>query len=279
MAYPRTTRSSPSFIYHLPTLPKIPYLSVMTKPAFLLLILLLSLSPLLQGQDEDVTLSDSFELFHNVYPTAKGFTLSITALDTSKTLKDLNRYFEEDWAQSYGEVVITTIQNGIAQRHRNTDDKLTLEQVEAIRKSDNGSTIAADLTYLPVGETDQQFRKNNFTFRIDPEDAQYVGGKEAMYAYLHKAITKIPEGVFEIYNVTSVNFSVDPTGAIVQAYINDTSLNEEADNILLQAVCDMPRWKPARYADGEVTQQNFVFVVGDKTSCTMNVLSIKNRVP
>ena len=100
-----------------------------------------------------------------------------------------------------------------------------------------------------------------------------------MHAYLHKAITKIPEGVFEIYNVTSVNFSVDPTGAIVKAYINDTSLNEEADNILLQAVCDMPRWKPARYADGEVTQQNFVFVVGDKTSCTMNVLSIKNRVP
>ena len=252
----------------------------MTKlaPLFSLLLFLIY-SPFMQGQDEEVSLPDSFELFHNVYPTAKGFTLSLSALDTCETLKDLNRYFEEDWAESYGEVVITTIKDGKASQYYGTDDQLTPDQITAIKHADNGSTIAVNLTYLPVGETDQKLRNNNFTFRIDPTDAQYVGGEDARNAYLRKAISKIPEEVFEIYQVTAINFSIDTSGAVVQAYINDTSLSEAADNILLQAVCDMPRWKPARYADGEGTQQDFVFVVGDKTSCTMNVLSIKNRVP
>ena len=242
-------------------------------PFYLLLFSTLALS-----QDAEIVLNDNFELFHSVYPTTKGFTLALAQLDTATTLKDLNKHYEEDWVQAYDKVTLTTVYKGQSLINESIDDKLTSRQKEAIRNSDNGSEIKVDLSYLPIDETDKnKFRKNNFSFKLDPRDASFPGGDELLDSYLASHISTIPLEVFNIYQLTAVNFTIDESGSVVSAYVKESSGNKAADKILLDAICNMPRWQPATYTNGEETKQDFVFTVGDKSSCTMNVLNIKNR--
>jgi hypothetical protein len=224
--------------------------------------------------------AQEFDLFHNVYPTAKGFTLTLEELDTVVTLIDLNKHYEEDWVETYQQVTLTATVDGRKQAYSSKDDTLTTAQLAAIRSADNGTPITIALTYFPVGYTEEKTpRANGFSFVISPQTARYKDGKDALLAHLHSTIDEIPREVFSIYQAYAVDFTVDHNGAIIDAAIQQSTDDSTADALLLDAICNMPRWQPATYPDGETTKQNFVFVVGDKTSCTMNVLSIEDWEP
>jgi len=220
-----------------------------------------------------------FDLFHDIQRTAKGFSICLDQLSKAKTLKDLNKHYEEDWVKSYQKVEITTIHNGKEKKLQSPDHNLTAAQKEAIRTTDNGSDIFVFVEYIPVGEFGES-RENNFSFKVDPTEATFPGGVEKMHEFLSNVVEKVSSDAFKIYQVTAINFSIDESGAIVSAHIDEASQDDGgADDYLLEAICNMPRWQPAKFADGELTKQDFVFTVGDISSCTMNILDIVDRTP
>ena len=92
------------------------------------------------------------------------------------------------------------------------------------------------------------------------------------------AIDKIPNGVFEGYDLAIVKFSVDEEGRVVDAHIFWPFKEEKIDALLLETICNMPSWKPAEFANGTTVQQEFVLTVGNHESCAINLLNIGQQL-
>ena len=73
------------------------------------------------------------------------------------------------------------------------------------------------------------------------------------------------------------NFVVNENGQVTDVKLTHPSEDKNADEILINAICNMPKWKPAKDDDGSLTSQNFVLMAGDKESCTLNLLKVKEK--
>ena len=45
---------------------------------------------------------------------------------------------------------------------------------------------------------------------------------------------------------------------------------------MMSGLREMPRWKPAKYANGTKVKQEFAFVVGHMESCVINTINTRN---
>lgn len=92
-------------------------------------------------------------------------------------------------------------------------------------------------------------------------DASFIGGSDRLVAHLKERI--VPHVVPGIgwLKPPVVRFMVDEQGAATQVELVATSGNEALDAQLLRAVSGMPRWNPAKDADGTAVAQAFEFKV------------------
>lgn len=241
------------------------------------LILLLSIALTLPysaiSQDEP-TFELSYEV-HRVYPS-----LSITRekLNDARTLLDLNQHYKPSWVKAYISVEILASHDGKTTKASSEDDILSQMQKEVMGMADAGTDISVSVRYMPNNNLKHNEEKEiNFKFTIEPEnEAAYVGGQQQLEQYIKKnATSKIPDDVFNIYNLTAVKFTIDEEGQVVDAHVFESSKDEQVDELLLEAVANMPNWKPAAYANGMKTKQEFVLTAGDHRSCVINVLNIR----
>jgi hypothetical protein len=226
----------------------------------------------LSAQDE-ITSNFSYQ-FNRVQ---KYVSISPTQLNEANTLSDLNHYYKADWVKEYKSVTLTVISNGQKKTIKNTNHKLTTAQKKLIQSSDLDSEINVVITYLPKNNlSNSRIQEMNFSFRIDPEqNAQFLGGELDNYireTLMNKvSIKDIPQ-----YQVAAIKFIIDGNGHIVDAHVAQASKNVDADKLILKTICEMPNWVSAQYPDGTKTEQEFVFTIGDQSSCTMNMLDIKS---
>jgi hypothetical protein len=125
-----------------------------------------------------------------------------------------------------------------------------------------------------------EIKEINFEFTINPEnDANFPGGQVELKKYLKEnAIDKIQTGKIKQYNVVAVKFTISEEGEIMDVHMFEPSKDEDMDSVLMEAICNMPEWKAAEYANGKKVKQDFVFTVGDHTSCTLNLLNIERKL-
>ena len=74
--------------------------------------------------------------------------------------------------------------------------------------------------------------------------------------------------------MAAVKFTINEKGEIVNPHIFESTKNEKVDKILLETIKKMPKWKPAKHANGLKTKQDFMFTVGNMESCVVNTLGI-----
>ena len=212
-----------------------------------------------------------------VYPTP---TLDRDTLIVAKKVVDIHKYYKSSWVRKVISVEVFSTINGIEKKATSKDDILTEEQKQNMEAADIGSVISVIVNYIP-----ENTLKNNepkvydFSFSVDAEtEAIHPQGKTQLKQYMsEKAISKIDNALFEgNYKLAAVKFGVDDDGQIVDAYVFNSSDDKEVDALLLDAVCNMPSWKPAEYANGQKTRQEFVLAVGSKASCNMNLLNLKD---
>jgi TonB family protein len=97
------------------------------------------------------------------------------------------------------------------------------------------------------------------------KEAAFVSGQQKMEDYLKdNIVTKIPDAVSKQMTNAIVKFTVNEQGMIDNAIISKTSGDVKTDQLLLQAIINMPEWSPAVNSNGEKVRQNFEFVLGGK---------------
>ncbi len=196
----------------------------------------------------------------------------------AQTLLDINRRYPSDWVREYKSVEISTIANGQVVKASSKNDQLSSEQKSIILSADADAEIIATIKYLPENNLkNNDIKEFDFSFWINPDkEASFKGGEEQLYAYLKQTtLDNIPENSFEGYAVTIINFTIDPTGNIIDPVIFQKSENDDIDALLLETICNMPQWSPAEYANGLKVKQEMTFIVGNMENCMLYTINFR----
>jgi len=242
-----------------------------------LILLFLAFSFLSNSQDTS-TIVPSVEV-NRVYPA---FSVSTETLKEAHTLLDINPHYNPSWVRKYISVEISTVNNGRMQKTLGTNDTLSQDQKDNINTADPGTDISINVKYIPENTLkNNEAKEFDFTLKVDPDsEAKFTGGKKQLIQYLREyAIDKIPEGSFTGFDLYAVKFTIDEEGQVIDAHIFWPSNNEKVDDLLLEAICNMPSWMPAKYANGLKVKQEFALTVGNMESCVINLLNIRKNPP
>lgn len=193
---------------------------------------------------------------------------SIITLDTlaeAKTLGDMNRWYRASWVDSYIKVEIASTCGDLFKKAISKNDTLTIEQMNLLNRADEDCKIDVQVKYIPKNTLkDNPPRHMNFSLKMIPvHEAKYPGGIQQMKAYLQeKAIDKISKTTFEQIKLATVRFNINEEGQVLDAQIFKTSEDDTIDELMLTAINNMPKWKPAENAEGTKIMQEFDFSLG-----------------
>jgi len=245
---------------------------------FLFFTFLFTVLQVTVGQD-DQSFDFTYKL-NRVYPA-----VSVTKLQFEEinNVSELNKYYKSSWIKDFVSMTIVTTHDGTQLKSLSPDDVFSQEQKQNVLSADQGSAISVIIEYYP----DNTLKDNDsyvfdFDFSIDPaRDAQFSGGDRSIEQYLQEnAMQQLSSSSFRQYTLRAIQFSVDTNGYVVDAQVFDTEQYgvdkvDEADAIMLDAICNMPQWIPASYTDGQKVKQDFVLRVGDMTSCMSNFFNTR----
>lgn len=196
--------------------------------------------------------------------------LSLGDLKKAKTLSDINEGFPDSWIASYLSVNLWVNNNGEKRQVSGTSHEFNKEQLEILRTCGFGSEVTVEVRYIPENAMNSKGEKKiNFALMVTPEkSAEYVGGFHSMRSYLmQNTLDKIPYAQLYKLHRASVQFTIDENGQSINAILSESSSDEKADKLILEAIKSMPRWKPAATSDGTVVKQDFIFSVGEQIGC------------
>ncbi|MFK8104109.1 MAG: energy transducer TonB [Saprospiraceae bacterium] len=247
-----------------------------TKHTFFLFLLLAL--PVLCFSQKDSTKELNFSV-NRIYPY---ILITKDKLNNASNLSDINPRYEPSWVSSYLSVEMTGTHKGKLIKAFSKNDALSQKQKELLNLVDAGTEISVMVKYIPRNTLKHNDPKEiNFEFTVEPEvEAQFLGGKQALRKYLkEKAINQISSASYIKYDLTAVKFTIGTEGEIINAHLfgleYQDSKNKARNQLLLDAIRNMPCWKPAQYANGVKAQQAFVLLVGNTENCVVNLLNIR----
>jgi len=229
------------------------------------------------GYSQDENQDDSqFELSYDVQLNYPALSISKDSFQKTETLEDLNRSFDSKWINTYYSGNITTIRKGAAHSRALESIVLSKEDKAYILAADLGKPIEIKINYLPENNLRNNEPKDfGFSFSLDPvQNAFFPGGDQDLKKYIKEhTVERIDAEVFSKYKMAVANFTVNEKGQVTQPKISWSTDDPAVDAVLLEAICNMPAWKPAALADGTKVSQDYVLTIGDKESCVTNTLN------
>jgi hypothetical protein len=242
------------------------------KKSFLSTFIILLAIPVLSIAQEQA----AGELYFEVSRVYDYISVTKEKLKEAQTISDLNRHYKSTWVKEFLSVEVSATVNAASVSAWGKSDQLNADQKALMVKADAGTTITVIMKYIP----DNTLKHNDpkmydFSFTVEPEqDASYYGGMPALKQYLKEtAIDKIPSGTFEGYDLVSVKFTINEAGEVQNAKVFWPFKNEKVDELLLEAIQNMPCWKPATYANGLNIEQEFALAVGNMENCSVHLLN------
>lgn len=217
-------------------------------------------------------------LTYGVYRSYPSLFISKEQLLAAQTLSDLNKKYEAAWVKTYVSVEVMTTYKGATQKALSNSIVLSQEQKEMMQMADAGTDIRVNVQYLPDNTlTQNDVHELGFTFAVDPETgAEFPGGQPALEQYLQEKIGHvISTANFNANQLAVAKFTVDETGHVSAPQLFWQSANKNTDQQLLEAITNMPDWKPATYPTGVKVKQEFVLTAGDMASCVVNLIHIR----
>lgn len=203
------------------------------------------------------------------YSVQGKFIHSVTKEKLSKagSLQDIIPYYPSQWISGYGLVEVSSGRGGEEMLAAGTDVMLNAEQKSILKKADFGTEILIKITYTTKNPVTGNIYTGEMKYSatVVPEtQAEYYGGYPEMALYLKEnAIDKISEEASGKFQPAKVEFTVNEEGKIANAQISTTSGDQATDELLLDAVSKMPKWKPAEDSKGRKVKQEFEFTVGN----------------
>ena len=212
---------------------------------------------------------------YSVYAQDLGFEVKgayaravrVEKLDNATNMSELIDGYPVSWITEYVSTGISVVTDEEVHQAMSTDANFTPEQVDLLKSADLGDEVVVEVTYKSKNfiTKDLDVRNMRYTATVIPEhEAEYPGGRESMRAYLkERAISKIPNESFKELQQAIILFTVDEQGRITNGRFTTTSGDSKTDALLLKALMDMPKWKPAENSEGIKVSQDFEFIVGN----------------
>lgn len=247
----------------------------------IILGLLLLSSSIVAQQDGTPQTEALFEINCTVDIVDPPLAISRDQVTTAETVTDLNTFYKPSWVTTYHSVVLQTTYQGKPRTANGVDDTLTDEQKDHLRTMDDDTPIEIHILYMPNNSMKHNEEKElHYTLPVYPDvDATFPGGEEALNAYImDKVLSPMDSSKIKQHQMYNVRFVVDEHGYIIDPVLQHPSKDEKLDSLLLRSVCNMPRWEPARYASGLQKAQTHTLTLGDRYSCTENLINSRATV-
>lgn len=192
-------------------------------------------------------------------------------LEKAKSIEDLIPNYPSSWITDYVSVEVTTISNGETRTAASPNDILSREQKELLQSAKMSADLIIDVKYKSKNGANNKMETNemNVLMTVIPDvQAKYIGGYEVMIQYLKenskKAVSKIK---LEQFQQLTVTFTVNEQGSTENARMIQASGNAEVDQLLMDVLHGMPKWKPAENSKGEQVKQDFELRIGSGFDC------------
>ncbi len=145
------------------------------------------------------------------------------------------------------------------------NDKLTNTQKKIISISDLGTDVIIKVRFKHKGHskyiTNKEIIEGELPVTVVPYiEAEFLDGTVQVEDYLLKKIAKIKDP--KNTQPPVVKFAIDEEGKIINVKMEQTSNSTRIDKILLEAITNMPKWKPAKNSKGVTVKQEFCIQLG-----------------
>lgn len=184
----------------------------------------------------------------------------------ARLLSDIIPSYPAKWIMSYVATEVRVIRDGDTAMAAGVNDALSAEQINILQTTDLGTDIVINIRYKynnPVTDNLEDGSMNYSATVVPETEAEYPGGYQQMTQYLKEnAIDNISEEISGQIQPVVVGFTVNEKGKIADAQLSGTSGDPETDELLLEVINKMPKWKPAEDSKGIKVKQEFELSVG-----------------
>jgi len=190
-------------------------------------------------------------------------------LNEAKLMRDVIPDYPTKWIINCVSAEISATCDGKAMVAMSSSDTLSTEQI--LNTVDPGTYIVINIKYKYKNSVNDNIEidKMHFLATVIPETvAEYPGGYQQMIQYLKEnTINKISETASKQFQQIIVRFTVNEQGEIAGVKMTKTSTDPKIDQLFLDAVNKMQKWKPAENSKGVKVKQEFEFSVGAGGGC------------
>lgn len=243
-------------LFYLPV--KIPVM----KTTFYSLLLALMLSGICTAQSLEVRFN---------HTGGRAEILSREKLENARLASELVSYLRP---RSQADLVIhqvkvTGIVSGVSRTAQTDGDALSEEQQSILRSMDVGTETIIESRYTYKGVD------KHVEYAVTPgpaTEATFPGGTDKLTDYLLGELRdRIPEKTLsdDLGNL-SVAFTIDTEGNVAGAMVCVKSGNDHSDELVLDAIKNMPRWNPAKNDAGTGIAQKFNISIVKKRAVNNN---------
>jgi TonB family protein len=186
-----------------------------------------------------------------------------------KSLDALENYYK---IIEFDFIEISGTCNGTTLTAQSSGKRLTMEQKNIINNVDIGTDINVNFKFKYINQAKNNVRnptneiEGQYSVTVVPfSEAEYPGGYTQFSEYINENVfskisnEKLSNGILH----SMVKFTINEDGELVDAKISRSSDNEYTDSLLLNAFKKMPRWKPAKNANGIKVKQPFSLALGN----------------
>jgi TonB family protein len=194
------------------------------------------------------------------------------ALDFLRKQDSATGYYLQPPVNNYPNIVnvvfaeLTIVSKGKKISVHHTGETLTAAQKYLLSTADMSSNIELKVLFLFKNYTgDSEIKEGKIAVTIVPEtEAVYPGGgAKDLSKYLQTYVKhRHPSGSPVAIQNASVLFTVTEDGSLADISLKQLSGDSRTDKLLLEAVKQMPKWKPAFNAKGAPVKQTIHITFG-----------------
>ncbi len=207
--------------------------------------------------------------YKRLYSVRKRYSKRITKsqIKEAKLINDFLPHYPGGWMAEYIEVKIIADVKGQTKMAVGPDNYITAEQRELLNTLEPLDGIAIQIRYKAENSItgEMESSKMEYSMGVVPDvDAEYYGGEDELITYLADNTWDIIQTLgFDQTKTTAIRFTINHEGKLENIDVFVESGNDTVDQVLKEAVANMPAWKPAQNFNGEKAKQQFEFILGD----------------
>ena len=215
-----------------------------------------------------LAICSSLSFAQNGFNIAPTYRKAVTQSELQKAvvITDINSGFPSSWIMEYVSVELNSQCGGKEVIAVGEAIAFSAEQRALLKNTDIGAELSFKVSYYadPAEIENRELKHIAFSYGVAPESmANYHGGIDMLDQYLvDRGLNDIAEKLDTQQKSYQASFTIDKTGAVINAVMNESTGLPDVDSAILDAIREMQKWQPALDVHGRTIAQDFVLNIG-----------------